>query len=59
MGVEPLISVSSSVSIRRYVSEGLGFPLPTWSVGADDDTINPGGAAEPHACSHLFGTAHF
>jgi molybdate transport repressor ModE-like protein len=58
--VEPLISVSSSVSIRRYVSEGLGFSiLPTWSVGPDDDTITRVELLSLTPVPIYFGTAHF
>ncbi|RVI94425.1 LysR family transcriptional regulator [Sinorhizobium medicae] len=58
--IEPLISVSSSVSIKRYVGEGLGFSiLPSWSAGPEDETIIRVDLPSLTPVPIYFGTAHF
>lgn len=58
--VEPLISASSGVSIKRYIAEGLGFGiLPSWSVSPDDPAIATVGLASLTPVPVYFGTASF
>jgi molybdate transport repressor ModE-like protein len=58
--VDPLISVSSSVSIKRCIAEGLGFSiLPSWSVEPGNDEINAVALPELTPVSVYFGSARF
>jgi molybdate transport repressor ModE-like protein len=58
--LEPLISASSSVSIKRYIAEGLGFGiLPSWSVQTDDPAIAAVELPSITPVPVYFGTASF
>lgn len=40
LNIAPLISVSSSTSVKRCIEDGLGFGiLPAWSVGSEDTRV--------------------
>lgn len=58
--VEPIISVSSSVSIKRYVSEGLGYSiLPSWSVEPENQNVAAVPLPNLTPVPIYFGTAQF
>lgn len=58
--VDPLISASSGVSIKRYVEEGLGFSiLPSWSVDKDNPAITAVALHDLTPVPVYFGTATF
>ncbi len=58
--IEPILSASSSVSIKRCVSEGLGFSiLPSWSVEPENNTIAAVDLPQIPLVPVYFGTARF